>query len=61
MYMKGYGVEPDDIFALRYFRLAAKAGNQSAQGLLADAYDKGWFGLPIDPNEAEKWRQKANK
>ncbi|MEM7430383.1 MAG: hypothetical protein AAF351_00460 [Pseudomonadota bacterium] len=53
----GSGTEKDEARALELYFLAANAGMTYWQYLLAHAYEQGYYGLPIDPEQASYWRE----
>ena len=59
LYSSGQGVEKNELVALKWFREAAARGNLQAQELLARAYERGWYGLPRDPERAHYWLNKS--
>lgn len=56
--MAGKGVGQDTRTGLAWLRRAAEAGNWWAVGDLGNLYDEGWHGIPRDPNEAARWKQR---
>lgn len=60
MYAKGEGVEQDLSEAFRHFLLAAESGNQSAIGVVLNAYETGEFGQPIDAERADYWKDQLD-
>lgn len=58
IYLKGVGTDADPKFAVEWFRMAATQGHLAAQLALADCYTYGW-GVEIDENQAEYWRNKS--
>ena len=54
MYSQGEGLPPDEIEAVKWYRLAAEQGNAYAQTKLGVMYDKG-FGVPQDFAQAHMW------
>ena len=54
-YQRGLGVDPDRDKALELYEFAAKNGMTYWQYLLAHAYEKGYLGLNVDPDEAAYW------
>lgn len=56
--MEGKGVERDVQAGLDWLRRAAEAGNWWAMGDLGNLYAEGWNGLPVDPDEAVRWKRR---
>lgn len=56
-YALGRGTEKNEQRALEQYFIAAKAGMTYWQFLLAHAYEQGYYGLPIDPDQAKYWRE----
>ena len=56
-YALGRGTEKNQQRALEQYFIAAKAGMTYWQFLLAHAYEQGYYGLPIDPDQAKYWRE----
>jgi TPR repeat protein len=61
MYLLGEGIQSDPEEGLRWLRCSADQGNEHAFGLLADLYRNGYYGVPLDPTEAELWEEKYRK
>jgi uncharacterized protein len=55
LYDFGFGVPPDDIVALGWYRKAADHGSAAAQRVVGDFYRKGRGGLAADDAEALRW------
>ena len=55
-YAMGWGTEKDEQRALKQYFIAANAGMTYWQYLLAHAYELGYYGLPVDLEQAEHWR-----
>lgn len=58
-YLYGEGVPKNHPEGVRLLKKATDLNYPSAQYLLGLAYDGGWYGLPIDHNEAMKLYRKA--
>ena len=56
-YAMGVGTEKDEQRALELYFIAANAGMTYWQYLLAHAYEQGYYGLPVDQERAEYWRE----
>jgi TPR repeat protein len=55
MYLLGEGVPKDTKEGLRWLLRAADQGDEMSIRLLADLYQNGHYGVPLDPAEAERW------
>jgi hypothetical protein len=55
MYLSGEGVPSDPIEGLRWLRCAADQGDGQTLGVLAEVYRNGYYGVPSDLEEAERW------
>jgi TPR repeat protein len=55
-----WGVNANPQLALGWLQMAANHGNPVAMATLADAYDKGGFGLTADPTQSRLWHQRAD-
>jgi TPR repeat protein len=58
MLLLGDGAEPSVNEGLRWLRSSAEMGNADAMRLLADLYENGYYGVPKQPDEAEKWKRR---
>lgn len=56
-YAMGLGIEKDEERALELYFVAANAGMTYWQYSLAHAYEQGYFGLPVDEERANYWRE----
>ena len=56
-YALGRGTEKNEQRALEQYFIAANAGMTYWQFLLAHAYEQGYYGLPIDPDQTKYWRE----
>lgn len=56
-YALGRGASRDERRALELYLVAANAGMTYWQDLLSHAYERGYYGLPIDPEQAAYWRE----
>lgn len=56
-YAVGLGTERNEHLALEQYSIAADAGMTYWQHLLAHAYERGYYGLPIDLEKAAYWRE----
>jgi hypothetical protein len=54
-YALGQGIEKNEQHALEHYFIAANAGMTYWQFLLAHAYEQGYYGLPVDPDQAKYW------
>jgi TPR repeat protein len=61
MYMRGQGVEHDDLEAADWFRKAAEQGDGTGEAWLGFSYFVGFGGVPEDLAEAMRWYRKAAK
>jgi TPR repeat protein len=61
LYHSGSGVEVDEQKALSWYHKAADNGYYYAQEYLAIGYQEGWFGLPIDKQQAKYWLQRLEQ
>ena len=57
-YSNGYGVETNEVEAVRWYRMAAEQGHAGAQGCLGMCYANG-DGVETNKAEAVKWYRKA--
>jgi TPR repeat protein len=55
MYLLGEGVTSDPKEGLRWLVRAADQGEDQSFRLLADLYRNGYYGVPLDIGEAERW------
>jgi hypothetical protein len=55
MYLLGQGISADPTEGLRWLRCAADQGDEQSLRLLADLYRNGYYGVPLDLEEAERW------
>jgi TPR repeat protein len=55
MYLSGEGVPSDSVEGLRWLRRAADQGDGQTLGVLAEVYRNGFYGVPLDLEEAERW------
>lgn len=58
-YLTGRGVAKDEKRAWQHFSKAAELGHAPSMEVVANAYAKGQFGLAVDPDKAQQWRQRA--
>ncbi|HWA93870.1 MAG TPA: tetratricopeptide repeat protein [Terracidiphilus sp.] len=58
MYLDGEGVSADPYEGLRWLRLSADQGEESAIRLLAVAFRNGKWGIPVDASEAQLWHER---
>ncbi len=58
MYLLGEGVPPDPEEGLRWLRRSADHGYGFSFRLLADLYRNGYYGVPVDIEEADRWDEK---
>jgi TPR repeat protein len=61
MYMRGQGVQHDDLEAVDWFRKAAEQGDSMGEAWLGFSYFVGFAGVPEDRAEALRWYRKAAK
>ena len=61
MYAKGEGVEQDEDEAFLWFERAAHQGHLHAIRVLINAFERGTLGREIQPETADKWRQKLDE
>jgi TPR repeat protein len=57
--MTGDGVDVDKLEGIKWFTLAAKAGNANAQNVLGQIYKNGDGSVAIDIQESNKWYMMA--
>lgn len=55
MYLSGEGVPSDPTEGLRWLRCAADQGDEQTLRLLAEVYRNGFYGVPLNLEEAEYW------
>lgn len=55
-YRNGWGVPRDNNEALRWYRLSAQKGDSTSMTSLAQAYEFGQLGVPVDWTEVYFWR-----
>jgi uncharacterized protein len=58
MYLLGEGVPSDPLEGLRWLRIAADQGDDQSLRLPADLYQNGYYGVPLDLEEADRWDKK---
>lgn len=58
MYLKGIGVEEDDVEAVKWYSMAVALGNAEAMSKLGEMYQYG-YGVKANDFEAVKWYKKA--
>jgi TPR repeat protein len=58
MYLLGEGVPPDPEEGLRWLRRSADHGYGVSFRLLADLYRNGYYGVPVNIEEADRWDEK---
>jgi uncharacterized protein len=61
MYLLGDGVQSDPQEGLRWLLLSAGQQNEHSFRLLADLYRNGYYGVPVDAMEAERWDHEYRK
>jgi TPR repeat protein len=61
MYLRGEGVPSDPIEGLRWLHSAADQGDGQSLRLLADLCRNGYYGIPLDLEEAERWDRKYHQ
>jgi uncharacterized protein len=61
MYMRGQGVQRDDLEAVAWFRKAAERGDSTGEAWLGFSYFVGFGGVPRDDAQAMTWYRKAAK
>ncbi len=61
MYFLGEGVQSDPQEGLRWLLLSAGQRNEHSFRLLADLYRNGYYGVPVDAVEAERWDEEYRK
>jgi len=55
MYLRGEGLPSNRMEGLRWLHCAADRGDEQSLGRLADIYRNGYYGVPSDLDEAERW------
>jgi len=58
MYLLGEGVQANPNEGLRWLRLSADQGDESAIRLIADLYRDGMYGVSADPAEEPLWQER---
>lgn len=58
MCLLGEGVASDPREGLQWLRRSAAQGYEISYHLLADLYRNGYYGVPLDPAEADQWDEK---
>ena len=58
-YFRGWGIKPDTIQAVYWWRKSAEQGNPAAQNNMGAAYSNGWGNLTQNKETAIYWYKKA--
>lgn len=58
-YFSGWGCEEDKLQAFELFKIAANNKHKAAQAYLAQYYDEGLAGVPVDYAECRRWAEKS--
>ena len=61
LYTGGRGVPKDEVEALRWYRIAARKGNEKAMSSIGVYYEEGDGGLSVNYAEALKWYRRARE
>jgi TPR repeat protein len=59
--LRGWAGEQNPQDCLAWYEKAAAKGIDASRNSLADAYDKGLFGIPVDKQRAQYWRAQIGK
>jgi TPR repeat protein len=59
--LKGWAGEQKPQDCLAWYEKAALLGVDASRNSLAEAYDKGLFGIPVDKQRAQYWRAQIGK
>lgn len=61
MYILGEGTEPDVQKGLTWLQLSAEQDHTGAMRLLSDLYRNGYYGVPQNTEEADRWDQRLRE
>jgi TPR repeat protein len=61
MYILGEGTTADVNRGLLWLQRSAEQGHTGAMRLLSDLYTNGYYGVPLDANEAERWERRLHE